>query len=153
MSFIEDYNAQLYHHGVKGQKWGVRRYQNKDGSLTPAGKKRYKSDDLDKKLGEAKNNREVQKVSRKLEKQYNKDFKKAAKAGDEEAFNRISAGRTLLKMAMDSGYMNQALTDAAIQANVEVGKDFAYDIKRNDKTGTVDITIDKVTSSYAYLKR
>ena len=32
---------ELMHHGVKGQKWGVRRYQNKDGSLTPAGKKRY----------------------------------------------------------------------------------------------------------------
>lgn len=32
--------TELYHHGVKGQKWGVRRYQNKDGSLTPAGKKR-----------------------------------------------------------------------------------------------------------------
>ena len=32
---------ELYHHGIKGQKWGVRRYQNKDGSLTAAGKKRY----------------------------------------------------------------------------------------------------------------
>ena len=31
---------ELYHHGVLGQKWGVRRYQNKDGSLTMAGKKR-----------------------------------------------------------------------------------------------------------------
>lgn len=31
---------ELYHWGIKGQKWGVRRYQNKDGSLTPAGKKR-----------------------------------------------------------------------------------------------------------------
>jgi hypothetical protein len=31
----------LCHHGVQGQKWGVRRYQNKDGSLTTAGKKRY----------------------------------------------------------------------------------------------------------------
>ena len=31
---------ELYHHGIKGQKWGIRRYQNKDGSLTPTGKKR-----------------------------------------------------------------------------------------------------------------
>lgn len=31
----------LYHHGVKGMKWGRRRFQNTDGSLTPAGKKRY----------------------------------------------------------------------------------------------------------------
>lgn len=29
----------LIHHGVKGQRWGVRRYQNEDGSLTPKGKK------------------------------------------------------------------------------------------------------------------
>ncbi len=31
----------IEHHGIKGQKWGVRRFQNKDGSLTAAGKKRY----------------------------------------------------------------------------------------------------------------
>ena len=38
----------LYHHGVKGQKWGVRRYQNKDGSLTPEGRKRLGLDDYDR---------------------------------------------------------------------------------------------------------
>ena len=32
---------ELYHHGTKGQKWGIRKYQNSDGSLTPAGKERY----------------------------------------------------------------------------------------------------------------
>lgn len=31
----------LYHHGVKGQKWGVRRFVNPDGTLTPEGKRRY----------------------------------------------------------------------------------------------------------------
>ena len=30
-------NMKLCHHGIKGQKWGVRRYQNKDGSLTTEG--------------------------------------------------------------------------------------------------------------------
>ena len=34
---------ELYHHGIKGQRWGVRRYQNQDGTLTAAGKKRYSS--------------------------------------------------------------------------------------------------------------
>lgn len=38
-------DTNLQHHGIKGQKWGVRRYQNKDGSLTPAGKRRYHPED------------------------------------------------------------------------------------------------------------
>ena len=41
-------NNELTHHGIKGQKWGERRFQNKDGSLTPAGEKRYNK--LEKKL-------------------------------------------------------------------------------------------------------
>ena len=35
---------ELVHYGIKGMKWGVRRYRNKDGTLTPAGKKRYDQD-------------------------------------------------------------------------------------------------------------
>ena len=36
------YNNYLYHHGIKGQKWGIRRYQNADGSLTAEGKAKKK---------------------------------------------------------------------------------------------------------------
>lgn len=39
-------NDELRHYGIKGMKWGVRRFQNKDGSLTPSGKKRYRDDDI-----------------------------------------------------------------------------------------------------------
>lgn len=42
--YILTSNGELYHWGIKGQKWGVRRYQNKDGSLTAAGRKRYSDD-------------------------------------------------------------------------------------------------------------
>ena len=64
----------IKHHGIKGQKWGVRRYQNKDGSLTPAGNKRYGS----------KEN---------FNKQYPEDVKKAfnkAKSGMNKAGNAVN---------------------------------------------------------------
>ncbi len=48
-------SSYLAHAGVKGMKWGVRRYQNADGSLTPAGKKRYTRDQHEQSLKKPKN--------------------------------------------------------------------------------------------------
>ena len=50
---------ELQHWGIKGQKWGVRRYQNADGSLTPAGIKRYRDEagDIERRLNT--NKREI----------------------------------------------------------------------------------------------
>ena len=39
------YGNTLYHHGIKGQKWGVRRFQNADGTYTSAGKERRRKED------------------------------------------------------------------------------------------------------------
>lgn len=68
-------NAVLYHHGIKGQRWGVRRFQTKDGGLTDAGRKRYS-------LGETIHNYKVKKKRQKaLEKAR---LAKAAKAEHEK---------------------------------------------------------------------
>lgn len=69
-------NNTLYHHGTKGMRWGIRRYQNKDGSLTPAGQKRYNKEveKLKKETAKVKaaeklaaNNKKVQSKFDKLE--------------------------------------------------------------------------------------
>ena len=47
----------ICHYGVKGMKWGVRRYQNKDGSLTSEGRKRYSQTDLKKAIESSRKNK------------------------------------------------------------------------------------------------
>ena len=48
-------NNELYHYGIKGMKWGIRRYQNSDGSLTAAGKRRYERDVAENKAKKKEN--------------------------------------------------------------------------------------------------
>lgn len=60
----------ISHAGIKGMKWGVRRYQNKDGSLTPAGKKRYNDDYVkahDKKSVKQMSDRELRERNNRLQ--------------------------------------------------------------------------------------
>lgn len=45
--YYTENDFRLYHHGIRGQKWGIRRYQNPDGSLTEEGRKRYQKGNYD----------------------------------------------------------------------------------------------------------
>ena len=83
------YYDELYHHGILGQKWGVRRYQNKDGSYKPGAEGRYDGDDgggiknklsaAKKSLKEAKNGLVVRKAKKHAEKAAAKEQKRAEK--------------------------------------------------------------------------
>ena len=89
------HNNELYHWGIKGMKWGVRRYQNSDGSYTSAGKKRRKSrtngwSDDAKEAGQLKkkklnqmSNAELQKLNKRqeLENKYRQNNKSSIAKG------------------------------------------------------------------------
>ena len=92
----------LMHHGIKGQKWGVRRYQNSDGSLTAAGKKRYGSDAAKKRNPVSEI---VQNISRRTsasakEKSANKAVAEAKKA--EESMRKEKAALEKAKLELEA---------------------------------------------------
>lgn len=103
------WDDELYHFGIKGMKWGVRRYENADGTLTPAGKARYakyteSSDhaayrETKKKPVESLSNKELQAYNQRanLEREFrkNKHNSGSIKRGEETLKTVLSIGTTV----------------------------------------------------------
>lgn len=83
-------NGELYHWGIKGMKWGVRRYQNSDGSLTPAGRKRLEK--ADQKWAKKKSDKITAKAQKATSKELNKYANELLKLpGARKSNGRLSA--------------------------------------------------------------
>lgn len=79
--YNKDQQGQLYHYGIPGQKWGVRRYQNEDGSYTSEGKQRYGVGSDGKMSKEGKRiyraDKKIDRVASKAKKNYDKSMELA----------------------------------------------------------------------------
>ena len=108
---------ELYHHGTKGMKWGVRRYQNKDGSLTPAGIKRY-----NREVQKLKDRESSIKAKEKAKKYQDKLDKKKSELDEREAALKgkpVSKSATKSSSASTPGKSIKDMSNAELKAFVD----------------------------------
>lgn len=109
-------NDYLQHAGIKGMKWGVRRYQKKDGTLTDAGKKRYRSTSVRSALARRSNE--------KVDKGF-KDWKENAQKRDDAV--ALGKKANAAKIAYEKDKSDKSLKSEYKQAN----KDYKKALKEN----------------------
>lgn len=136
---------ELYHHGVKGQRWGVRRYQNKDGTLNAAGLKRLQ------KLENKKEN--LQKMLNENHSRVSSTREKYADASEKyrqaKGLGKLKAGWNKL-VAYDK-YMGAR--ERRVEESHEIQYQIASIISKQEKMAMNDIRAKDTSSAKEYLKK
>ena len=112
---------ELYHHGVPGQRWGFRRYQNPDGTLTPAGRRR--ANKLAEKYAKVTGKKLIVK-KKSVQGNEKQKPKTISEMSDQEIQAKIN------RMRLEDTYMSM-IASRAPKPQVSRGKRFINNIKRN----------------------
>ena len=124
----------LTHHGIKGQKWGVRRFQNEDGTLTNAGKKRYDDTSKEYKSPDKKSKHRTNLEEKYVAKGFSKEDAELLANGriKTEKILAVTAGTTI---AVAAAYVANKQLKYRVDSTIKKGSE----LQRIAKTGKTDL--------------
>lgn len=134
-----NYTTYLVHHGIKGMRWGIRRYQNPDGSLTPAGQRRL----------ERKDAKWAKRNSAKAYKQTYKQIRKPMAQADRQLRRQMPTRNASGKLSMTYvNAFNRQLADLMNQAPSSLTAPSGRVVRWVAKRGEIGVHMALASSDY-----